>query len=83
MKVYNDEETTMDILQDKTIAVMGYGAQGRAQALCMKDSGLNVIIGLREGKSFDTAKAEGFEVLSVKDAAEKADIIHILIPANI
>ena len=83
MKVYHDEETTMDALEGKTIAVIGYGAQGRAQALCMKDSGLNVIMGLRPGKSFDTAKEEGFEVYSVKEAAEKADVIHILIPDEV
>jgi ketol-acid reductoisomerase len=83
MKVYHDEETSMDILKDKTIAVMGYGAQGRAQALCMKDSGLNIIIGLRPGKSFDAATADGFEVLSVADAAEKADVVHILLPDEV
>ena len=83
MKVYHDEETTMNALANKTIAVIGYGAQGRAQALCMKDSGLNVIIGLRPGKSFDKATAEGFEVLSVADASEKAEVIHILIPDEV
>ena len=83
MKVYNDEETSMDALANKTIAVIGYGAQGRAQALCMKDSGLNVIMGLRPGKSFDKATEEGFEVMSVKEASEKADVIHILIPDEV
>ncbi|MFA5763445.1 MAG: ketol-acid reductoisomerase [archaeon] len=83
MKVYHDDETSMEILKDKTIAVMGYGAQGRAQALCMRDSGLNVIIGLRPGKSFDSAIADKFEVLSVADAAEKADVIHILLPDEV
>ena len=62
------------------MAVIGYGAQGRAQALCMRDSGVNVIIGVRPGKSFDSATEEGFEVLSVADAAKKADVIHILLP---
>ena len=83
MKVYHDDETSMEILNDKTIAVMGYGAQGRAQALCMRDSGLNVIIGLRPGKSFDSATADKFEVLSVADAAAKADVIHILLPDEV
>lgn len=83
MKVYNDEETSMDILEGKTVAVIGYGAQGRAQAQCMKDSGLNVVVGLREGKSWDTAVSDGMEVLSVKEASEKADIIHILIPDEV
>jgi len=83
MKVYKDSDATLDALKDKTIAVIGFGAQGKAQALCMKDSGLNVIIGLRQGKSFDDAKANGFEVYSVAEAAKKADIIHILIPDEV
>ena len=59
---------------------MGYGAQGRAQALCMRDSGLNVVIGARPGKSWDAATQDGFEVLSVAEAAKKADVIHLLLP---
>jgi ketol-acid reductoisomerase len=83
MKVYHDDETSLEILKNKTIAVMGYGAQGKAQALCMRDSGLNVIIGLRPGKSFDSATADKFEVLSVANAAQKADVIHILLPDEV
>ncbi|MDA1197068.1 MAG: ketol-acid reductoisomerase [Nanoarchaeota archaeon] len=76
-----DDQTTLDALQGKTVAVIGYGAQGRAQALCMKDSGINVIVGVREdGVSWKKAKEEGLEVATISDAAEKADIIHILIP---
>ena len=80
MKVYHDKDVDMEILKDKTITVIGYGIQGRAQALCMKDSGLNVIAGLRKGKSWDLAEKDGMEVLSVEDAAKKADIICMLIP---
>ena len=70
----------MSVLNGKTVAVIGYGAQGRAQALCMRDSGVHVIIGIRPGKSWDAAAQDGFEVMPVADAAAKADIIHILLP---
>jgi ketol-acid reductoisomerase len=80
MEIIHDNAADLSVLAGKTIAVLGYGAQGRAQALCMRDSGLNVIIGVRPGKSFDAAKQDGFEVLSVSEATKKADIIHILLP---
>lgn len=80
VKVYHEKDASLDVLKGKTVAVLGYGAQGRAQALCMRDSGVNVIIGVRAGKSFKAAKADGFEVMSVDKAAKKADIIHILLP---
>jgi ketol-acid reductoisomerase len=84
MKVYNDSDADLSVLKGKTIAVIGFGAQGKAQALCMKDSGLSVIMGLREGgKSREDAKANGFEVYSVSQAAKKADIVHILIPDEV
>lgn len=60
--------------------MIGYGSQGSAQALCMRDSGVNVIIGSRKGPSFDRAVADGFQVMSADEAAAKADIIHILLP---
>ena len=80
MEIIHDNAADLSVLAGKTIAVLGYGAQGRAQALCMRDSGLNVIVGVRPGKSFDAAKQDGFEVLSVSEATKKADIIHILLP---
>ncbi len=80
MDILHDKDADVSVLNGKTVAVIGYGAQGRAQALCMRDSGVNVIIGLRAGKSWDTAVQEGFEVLSVADASQRADIIHILLP---
>ena len=84
MKVYYDEDTNFDAVKDKTIAVIGYGSQGRAQSLNMKDSGLNVIVGLRpNGASWEKAKADGHTVMSIEEAAEKADIIHILIPDEV
>lgn len=84
MKIYYEKDVDMDVLKDKTIAVIGYGSQGMAQSNNMADSGLNVVVGLREGgKSWETAIKDGMNVLSVEDASKKADIIHILIPDEI
>ena len=80
MEILHDGDADLGVLNGKTIAVIGYGAQGRAQALCMRDSGLSVVIGIRPGKSKDAAEEDGFETLSVTDAAKRADIIHILLP---
>jgi ketol-acid reductoisomerase len=81
VKVYYDADVSLDPLKNKTIAVIGYGSQGHAQAQNMRDSGLNVTLGLRpEGKSWNRAKKDGFEVYPVSEAAEKGDIIHMLIP---
>ena len=80
MEILHDSDADFGVLNGKTIAVIGYGAQGRAQALCMRDSGLNVIIGIRPGKSKDAADQDGFETLTVTEAAKRADIIHILLP---
>ncbi|HDM35702.1 MAG TPA: ketol-acid reductoisomerase [Candidatus Syntrophoarchaeum butanivorans] len=78
--IYYDDDVTIDLLSDKKIAVIGYGSQGRAQAQNLKDSGLNVVVGLRKGRSWDRAVEDGMEVMSVRDASESADIIHILVP---
>lgn len=81
VKMYYDNDADLNLLKDKTIAVIGYGSQGHAQAQSLKDSGLNVIIGLhRESSKWEAAKEYGFEVMTVAEAAEKADIIQILIP---
>ena len=80
-QTWKDEDISLEPIKDQTIAVIGYGIQGDAQANNMKDSGLNVVIGLKEGgNSWQKAKDDGHEVLSVADACKKADIIHILIP---
>jgi ketol-acid reductoisomerase len=80
VRVYHDEDIDMGILKGRTIAVIGYGSQGRAQALNMRDGGLEVIIGLRRGPSWKRAEEEGFQVHSVSEAAELSDIIVMLIP---
>ena len=81
-KVYRDEDVSLDILKDKTIAVLGYGIQGTSQALNMRDSGLNVIIGAGKKEvhsSWDRAVEDGFEVYSIAEATRKADIVHVLL----
>ncbi len=80
-QTWKDEDISLEPIKDQIIAVIGYGIQGDAQANNMKDSGINVVIGLKEdGTSWQKAKDDGHEVLSVADACKKADIIHILIP---
>lgn len=84
MKMYYDDDVNTDALEGKTIAVIGYGSQGRAQSRNMADSGANVIVGVREnGNSWDLVKEEGITVKTIEDAATEADIIHILLPDEI
>ena len=84
INILTDKDADESILKDKTIAIIGYGSQGNAQANMLRDSGIKLIIGVREGeKSWQKAKAEGFEVYPINEAAEKADIIHILLPDEI
>ena len=79
IKMYYDNDADLDILKDKTIAIIGYGIQGRGQALNLRDSGINVIVSELEGlTNYDQAKEDGFEPVDAKTAAEKADIIQIL-----
>jgi len=80
MKKYYETDADLSVLKGKKIAVIGYGSQGRGQSLNLRDSGLDVTIGLRKGKSWDAAVKDGMNVISVADAAKKADIIQILLP---
>lgn len=80
-KVYTDSEADLNVLSNKTLAIIGYGSQGHAHAQNLKDSGLNVIIGLYAGsKSVDVAKSQGFEVYETAEAVQKADVIMIAVP---
>ncbi|MBP3949687.1 ketol-acid reductoisomerase [Bacillus suaedae] len=79
-KVYYNSDVNEGILKDKKVAVIGYGSQGHAHSLNMRESGQDVIIGLRPGKSWDKAVNDGFDVYSVREAAAKADLIMILLP---
>ena len=84
MKMYYDADVNTDVLEGKTIAVIGYGSQGRAQSRNMADSGANVIVGVREnGSSWNLVKEDGMTVKTIEDAAKEADIIHILLPDEI
>ncbi|MDI9437982.1 MAG: ketol-acid reductoisomerase [Euryarchaeota archaeon] len=84
MKIYYEKDVNMDVLKDKTVAVIGYGSQGRAQAMNMAESGLNVVVGLRpDGGSWKVAEEDGLEVMTVDEASQESDIIHLLIPDEI
>src|SRR6266487_3642952 len=80
-KVYNDQDADLAVLKGKTLAVLGFGSQGHAHALNLKESGLNVIIGLYEGsKSIPVAKEKGFQVVSTAEAVRRADVIFVALP---
>ncbi len=80
MKTYYDNDIDLNFNNDETIAIIGYGIQGRAQALNLRDSGYNVIIGNIRGKYFELAKQDKFKVFSIAKAAKQATIILFLIP---
>ncbi len=80
-RIFRDEDASLDPLRDKTIAVLGFGIQGRAQSLNLRDSGLNVVLGLRRGgRSWEEASREGFEVLEIGEAVKRADVVMVLLP---
>jgi ketol-acid reductoisomerase len=82
--MYYDADANLDLLNGKTVAIIGYGSQGHAHALNLKDSGVNVIVGLYEGsRSIAKAEAEGLTVKPVADAAAAADLIMILLPDEV
>ena len=79
-QIYHQEDCNLSLLDGKTVAIIGYGSQGHAHALNLKESGVNVIIGLYEGsKSWKKAEDAGFKVYTAAEAAKKADLIMILI----
>ncbi len=81
MKVYHDKDIDESVLDGLTVAVLGYGSQGRAQALNMRDSGVNVVLGLREGgPSWRRALEDGWEPMTTLEAANKGDIVLMLMP---
>ncbi len=80
-QLFYDTDADLSLLNDKTIAIIGYGSQGHAHALNLKDSGMEVIVGLYQGsKSESKAISDGLQVFSVSEACEKADWIMILLP---
>jgi ketol-acid reductoisomerase len=79
--LYDKDIKSSWVKKNETVAVLGYGLQGRAQASNLSDSGFKVIVGLRKnGKSWDLAKKDGHKVMEVEDAAKAASIIHVLVP---
>jgi ketol-acid reductoisomerase len=83
-KRFYEQDGSLAPLQNKTIAIIGYGSQGHAHALNLRDSGISVVVGLHPAsKSVAKARAAGLEVLSVSDAAKKADVVMILIPDHL
>jgi len=83
-KVYYDADAELEILRKKKVAIIGYGAQGRAQALNLRDSQIKVFVAeLENTPNYTLAKKDGFDVLSAKEAAQEADVIHILTQDNV
>jgi ketol-acid reductoisomerase len=81
MKIYYDKDADLKLLKDKKVAVIGYGSQGFAHANNLKESGIDVIVGLRKGsRSWEKAAGAGLKVVEVADAAKTADVLMILVP---
>ena len=79
--MYYDKDCDLNLLKDKTVAIMGYGSQGHAHALNLKDSGVNVLVGLRDNSSSrKEAEGAGLKVVSVTEAAKAGDLIMVLVP---
>ena len=82
--IYYDSDANLELLKDKTIAILGYGSQGHAQAQNLRDSGCNVIIGQRPGgANYDLAVEHGFEPMSLADATSQGDLVNVLLPDEV
>ena len=83
-KIYYDNDADLSLLKDKTIAVLGYGSQGHAQAQNLRDSGCNVVIGQRPGSAnYELAVEHGFQPVSIEEASQQGDLINILLPDEV
>jgi ketol-acid reductoisomerase len=82
-KVYYEQDTDREVLRGKRVAVIGYGSQGHAQAQNLRDSGVEVVIGLRRGRSWEQAKRDGFDVQPVDEAVKQADVVQLLMPDEV
>jgi len=80
MKVFYDKDADLTLLKSRSVAIIGYGSQGHAHALNLRDSEINVCVGLRKGASWEKAKAAGLPVKSIADAVKEADIVMMLLP---
>ncbi|MCA9028357.1 MAG: ketol-acid reductoisomerase [Planctomycetaceae bacterium] len=83
-KIYYDDDADLSLLKNKTIAILGYGSQGHAQAQNLRDSGLTVIVGQRKGSAnYDLAVSHGFDPLPIEEATKKGDLVNILLPDEV
>lgn len=83
-KIYYDDDADLSLLKDKTIAILGYGSQGHAQAQNLRDSGLTVIVGQRKGSAnYDLAVEHGFDPLPIDEATKRGDLVNILLPDEV
>ncbi|RIH89658.1 ketol-acid reductoisomerase [Calidithermus roseus] len=81
MKIYYDSDADIGFIKDKTVAILGFGSQGHAHALNLRDSGIKVVVGLRPGSRNEAkARGAGLEVLPVAEAVRKADVVMVLLP---
>ncbi len=79
--MFYDDDADLSLLDGKTVAILGYGSQGHAHALNLKDSGVSVVVGLRaDSASAEKARGDGFEVLEIADAASRGDVVMVLLP---
>src|SRR5215212_8675948 len=79
--MFYDDDADLNLLQGKTVAILGYGSQGHAHSLNLKDSGVDVLVGLRpDSGSVDQAREQGLEVTDIADAASRGDIVMVLLP---
>ncbi|MCA9121426.1 MAG: ketol-acid reductoisomerase [Planctomycetaceae bacterium] len=82
--IYYDNDADLSLLKNKTIAILGYGSQGHAQAQNLKDSGCNVIVGQRPGSAnYDLAVSHGFDPLPIEEATKRGDLVNILLPDEV
>ncbi len=83
VRVYHEDEADLSVLDGETVSVIGYGNQGRAQALNMRDSGIEVIVGNIPDESFKRAREDGFDAYTISEASEKGSIVFILLPDEV
>ncbi len=83
-KIYYDNDADLSLLEGKTVAILGYGSQGHAHALNLRDSGVNVIVAQRPGgANYEAAKRDGFDPLSIEEAVQQGDLVNILLPDEV
>jgi len=82
--IYYDDDADLSLLKNKTVAILGYGSQGHAQAQNLRDSGCNVVIGQRKGSpNYDLAVSHGFQPVSAEEATKQGDLVNILLPDEV